>query len=138
MISPSSASHQSQPTSTYTSSTFHQATISLPRFATPPRTILTISQQTRNPSLFHHRSTTTVTAYHMHSYCCKPPYTQQSIRRSLFLTSGCPPPNHHRGDGRTMVQLPQLHLMVSGYDGATLWDVSSVQLPITIAYDVCV
>nr|GEX71293.1 hypothetical protein [Tanacetum cinerariifolium] len=32
---------------------------------------------------------------------------------------GCPPPNHHRGGGRTAIQPPQPHLVVSGYDGAT-------------------
>nr|GEY33371.1 hypothetical protein [Tanacetum cinerariifolium] len=32
---------------------------------------------------------------------------------------GCPPPNHHRGGGWTKVQPPQLHHVVSGYDGAT-------------------
>nr|GEX46010.1 reverse transcriptase domain-containing protein [Tanacetum cinerariifolium] len=37
---------------------------------------------------------------------------------------GCPPPNHHRGSGRTTVQPPQLHLVVSGCDGATPGEVS--------------
>nr|GEW11133.1 hypothetical protein [Tanacetum cinerariifolium] len=32
---------------------------------------------------------------------------------------GCPPPNHHRGGSRTIVQPPQPHHVVSGYGGAT-------------------
>nr|GEV53533.1 hypothetical protein [Tanacetum cinerariifolium] len=37
---------------------------------------------------------------------------------------GCLPPNHHRGGGRTTVQPPQPHLVVSSCDGATPWGVS--------------
>nr|GEU60311.1 hypothetical protein [Tanacetum cinerariifolium]GEY88678.1 hypothetical protein [Tanacetum cinerariifolium] len=37
----------------------------------------------------------------------------------LMSNSGCSPPNHHCGGGRTTVQPPQPHLMVSGCDGAT-------------------
>nr|GFA54519.1 hypothetical protein [Tanacetum cinerariifolium] len=39
-------------------------------------------------------------------------YTNRSLR-------GCLPPNHHRGGGRTMVQPPQPHHVVSGCGGAT-------------------
>nr|GEX22665.1 hypothetical protein [Tanacetum cinerariifolium] len=38
---------------------------------------------------------------------------------ALMSNSGCPLPNHHRGGGRTTVQPPQPHLVVSGCDGAT-------------------
>nr|GEY21116.1 retrovirus-related Pol polyprotein from transposon TNT 1-94 [Tanacetum cinerariifolium] len=37
---------------------------------------------------------------------------------------GCLPPNHHRGGGRTTVQPPQPHLVVSGCDGVILSEAS--------------
>nr|GEY74511.1 hypothetical protein [Tanacetum cinerariifolium] len=40
---------------------------------------------------------------------------------------GCPPPNHHRGGGQTTVQPPHVHLVVSGYDGATSRNASGIE-----------
>nr|GEW47264.1 ribonuclease H-like domain-containing protein [Tanacetum cinerariifolium] len=42
----------------------------------------------------------------------------------IMSNSGCSPPNHHCGGGRTMVQPPQPHLVVSGCDGATTSEAS--------------
>nr|GEY29769.1 hypothetical protein [Tanacetum cinerariifolium] len=42
----------------------------------------------------------------------------------LISNRGCPPPNQHRGGGRTTVQPPQPHLVVSSCDGATTSEAS--------------
>nr|GEY80338.1 hypothetical protein [Tanacetum cinerariifolium] len=45
---------------------------------------------------------------------------------------GCPPPNNHCGSGRTTVQPPQPHLVVSGCDGATPSEASGLYVVVGI------